>query len=468
MTLIDARAQFDAVRDPVPAPVDPQVEVLRRAEALSAEAVADVAAVTRVLRALERARSTREAAQIAVDAVRSAFGWAYASYWEVQEDRALHFVLESGDVSAEFRRVTLAASFREGVGLSGRAWRSRDLFFTPDIGEMTDCVRAPVAQQVGVRSGVCFPILVRGEVVGTMDFFATETLRPSPQRLEVLRSVGRLVSGTLDRIAREDALRSTVHSLSAAAAELTRLSEESGINAERSSAGARGALASQGRVSAELQSVSVALGSMTEGIGGIAHDVTAAAEVAGTAVGEAARARATVSDLGDSSRAISQVVETINRIARQTDLLALNATIEAARAGDAGRGFAIVAGEIKELARETARATVDVAARIASVQQVTVQAVEMITGIQGVIDRISADQTAIAASVGTQAEAAADLSADLARTAAEADGVTRDVADLAEVADDARLGSDHTRRAALGLEEQARALSLLLDGETAG
>ena len=43
---------------------------------------------------------------------------------------------------------------------------------------MTDCVRAPVAQKVGVKSGVCFPIIVDGDVVGTMDFFATETLAP--------------------------------------------------------------------------------------------------------------------------------------------------------------------------------------------------------------------------------------------------------------------------------------------------
>ena len=79
----------------------------------------------------------------------------------------------------EFRKVTLAASFPEGVGLSGRAWKTRDLYFTKDIGEMTDCVRAPVAQRVGVKSGVCFPLIVEGEVIGTMDFFATETLDPS-------------------------------------------------------------------------------------------------------------------------------------------------------------------------------------------------------------------------------------------------------------------------------------------------
>ena len=81
--------------------------------------------------------------------------------------------------------VTLAASFREGVGLSGRAWRARDLFFVADLGEMTDCVRAPAAQRAGVKSGVCFPLLEGGRVVGTMDFFATDTIEPSASRVSV-------------------------------------------------------------------------------------------------------------------------------------------------------------------------------------------------------------------------------------------------------------------------------------------
>ncbi len=177
-------------------------------EAAQREAAADTAAVNRVLGSLSAATTVEEAVQSALDTVREAFGWAYASYWRINDgEDVLRFVQESGDAGEEFRRVTLAASFAEGVGLSGRAWKSRDLYFTQDIGEMTDCVRAPVAQRVGVKSGICFPILVGGEVVGTMDFFATETLHPSAERLEALRNVGRLVSQTLERIGKEVADR---------------------------------------------------------------------------------------------------------------------------------------------------------------------------------------------------------------------------------------------------------------------
>src|SRR5690606_9471492 len=134
--------------------------------------------------------------------VREQFGWAYGSYWRIDDSAGvLRFAQESGDAGAEFRRVTLAASFSEGVGLSGRAWRARSLVFVDDLGDLPDCVRAPAAQRAGVRSGVCFPLLEGGVVTGTMDFFATERLELSGQRLDTLRTIGVLVSQAIERVA---------------------------------------------------------------------------------------------------------------------------------------------------------------------------------------------------------------------------------------------------------------------------
>ncbi|MDX2200627.1 MAG: methyl-accepting chemotaxis protein [Phycisphaerae bacterium] len=160
-----------------------------------AEATANSQAVSKVISSLLNCKSVEQAAQTALDTVRAAFGWDYGSYWAVDpQQKALKFVNESGSAGPEFKAVTMAASFREGEGLSGRAWKTRDLFFVKDIGEMTDCCRAPVAQRVGVKSGVCFPIIVNGDVVGTMDFFSTQVLSPSEGRLQSLRSVGGAVS----------------------------------------------------------------------------------------------------------------------------------------------------------------------------------------------------------------------------------------------------------------------------------
>ena len=78
---------------------------------------------------------------------------------------------------------------------------------------------------------------------------------------------------------------------------------------------------------------------------------------------------ASVDVLAESSNQIGEIITDIETIAAQTNLLALNATIEAARAGDAGKGFTVVAGEIKQLASQTARATDDIAKRIAALRE---------------------------------------------------------------------------------------------------
>src|SRR5262249_57977627 len=90
--------------------------------------------------------------------------------------------------------------FREGEGLNGQTWQARDLVFVTDLGEMKSCSRAPVARRGGLKSGVCFPIVLGNRVIGTMDFLTEERIAPSEGRLDALRNVGRLVSSALERV----------------------------------------------------------------------------------------------------------------------------------------------------------------------------------------------------------------------------------------------------------------------------
>jgi hypothetical protein len=318
----------------------------------------DRLAVTSVVSALGNTNDSRVAVQAALDAVRTAFHWAYGSYWQVDEgENVLRFQTESGSAGEEFRKVTLAATFAEGVGLSGRAWRARDLVFVRDIGELTDCVRAPAAQRAGVRSGVCFPIVSGDRIVGTMDFFTSEYVELSESRASALRNVQQLVSQRLDIV------RGTETAMSNARALLDT------VDRLRTATGE-------------------------------------ASRVADEAVGRASAMSGDVSALGDASNAIGDVIQIISSIADQTNLLALNATIEAARAGEIGKGFAVVAGEVKELARETADATKRVSEQITALQasaesvssgiRTTSDTISQLDGVQAKINEVLEEQATMA------------------------------------------------------------------------
>ena len=145
--------------------------------------------------AIVRAETIDEIVRSTLETLRREFGWSYGSYWSVDPKQdALVFSMESGEVDPEFARVTRTARFVDGEGLNGRAWHRRELVHVDDIGELTDCSRAPIARRFGIRAAVCLPILRGTEVIGTMDFFATQALDITRDRLDALRAIARLTS----------------------------------------------------------------------------------------------------------------------------------------------------------------------------------------------------------------------------------------------------------------------------------
>ncbi|GII25357.1 methyl-accepting chemotaxis protein [Planosporangium mesophilum] len=325
------------------------------------ETIEDREAVTDVVAKVGEAVDQQTAIRVALDSVRTFFGWAYGSFWALDETaNVLRFSVESGAAGDEFRQVTLAASFAEGVGVSGRAWRARDLVFVRDLADVTDCVRAPAARRAGIRSGVCFPIMDGDRVIGTMDFFTTDTIELSPSRAAALRNVQVLVSQRLAVLRRVD---DDARKARALLDTITQLREAS-LDAGR---------------------------------------------VAGQAVGGSSAMTTEVEALGQASAAIGDVIKIISGIAEQTNLLALNATIEAARAGEIGKGFAVVAGEVKELARETAEATQRVAQQVAGIQASSRSVADGIHATNQTIGRLDAIQARINAVLETQARMAADF-----------------------------------------------------------
>ncbi|UDY24093.1 methyl-accepting chemotaxis protein [Nocardioides sp. Kera G14] len=491
-----------------------------RIAAEAEDARANTEAVNAVLAAIASATNPEQAVQIALDTVRRAFGVEYGSAAIVRDGELVN-TLESGMVSAEFSAATKAARFRRGVGLAGRAWERNDVFFCPDMSQLTDCVRLPVALRAGVKSGVSFPVSVEGEVKGVMDFISTHELDWSQARIDALRSVARIVSDTAAKLERDaaekaaaeetatkvakllsmveaaaagdltqtvdidgddnvglmaaglrkllDALRAsmgtigqTADGVSVAAEQLTVLSEGMGEGASLTSDRAASASSASVQVSASIQTVATAAEEMTASIREIAKNATEAASVATAAVTVASEAQGTVASLGESSAEIGQVIKVITSIAQQTNLLALNATIEAARAGDAGKGFAVVANEVKELAKETAKATEEIGQKIEAIQSDTAGAVGAISRITEVIAKINDIQTTIASAVEEQTATTNEIARSVTEAAAGANGIAEDVTQVASAASETRQGAQNTLSSATELTTMAGELKSLV------
>ncbi len=450
-------------------------------DATAAEARENTHAVLRLVDALARASTADEVLAAALGAVRSAFGWAYGSYWRLDPNaRALRFALESGAVTEEFRVVTREARFAEGEGLSGRAWQSRDLYFVQDLGEMRDCCRAPVAQRAGVRSGVCFPIVVDGAVRGTMDFFALDVLQPSEERLDVLRSIGKLVSSAIERQERMDAatrmtaqvravmekLSESARGVASAGDELRAASQQMRTNADETSEQATAVSSTANQVSVNVSTVATGTEELASSIREIAESASNAARVATTAVQVVDQTNTTVAALSESSAQIGKVVKMITAIAQQTNLLALNATIEAARAGEAGKGFAVVANEVKELAKETAKATEEIEHKIDAIQADTRGAVEAMAQVSGIIHSISDLQNTIASAVEEQTATTNEIGRHVAEAARGASSIAENITTVAHAAKSTTAGAEAVERAAGNLAQMGATLEQLVSEAT--
>ena len=259
--------------------------------------------------------------------------------------------------------------------------------------------------------------------------------------------------GTIDR---------SSTSLSAATEQMAATAAQIASSADESAAQARVVSNTADVVSRNVATVAAGSDEMAASIREIAGNATEAARVAASAVDVAKVTNQTVSKLGESSREIGDVIKVITSIAEQTNLLALNATIEAARAGEAGKGFAVVASEVKDLAQETARATDDISRRVEAIQADTSGAVAAIGEIASVIQQISDFQVTISSAVEEQTATTAEMGRNVAEAAMASQEIAGNISGVATAAQVTTEGVSSTQQAVRDLARMSSDLHQLV------
>ena len=214
------------------------------------------------------------------------------------------------------------------------------------------------------------------------------------------RDFGTSVSGVMASLVQSSADMRAAATEMSEAANRTNLSTSSAVEGVNTS-------------SRNLNSVAVAAEQMAASINEISQQVAHVTSAVTQAVDRAAATDAKVAGMAEAADRIGDVVRLITDIASQTNLLALNATIEAARAGDAGTGFAVVAGEVKSLAAQTARATEQIGAQIVAIRGATSEAVTAVHEVSLAIGQVESVAGAIAAAVEEQAAATQEISSSV-------------------------------------------------------
>jgi methyl-accepting chemotaxis protein len=262
----------------------------------------------------------------------------------------------------------------------------------------------------------------------------------------------------------DNVVKLTLTTVSGASKQLESSAQSMQAAAEETNVQSTAVAAASEQASANVQTVASATEELTASIKEIGSQVTQSTKITTLAVEDANKAKDMVRSLDIAAQKIGQVVALITDIAEQTNLLALNATIEAARAGEAGKGFAVVASEVKNLATQTAKATEEISGQISGIQGATRSSVDAIEGIFNRIAEINQISTTIASAIEEQGAATQEIARNVEQAAAGTQEVSSNIQGVTKAAGETGQVSSQVLDASRELANQAERLRAEVDG----
>ncbi len=257
---------------------------------------------------------------------------------------------------------------------------------------------------------------------------------------------------------------SMINSLASASTELQATAQNMSTIADETSQASQTVASSTEEASSNVGTVASAMEEMSASAQEIANQISTTRNKSNDTASNAQTAHKTVGNLNQLVENIGEVVVSIKTVAEQTNLLALNATIEAARAGEAGKGFAVVADEVKKLATETAQKTEEIESRIAEIQSATNDSVQAMERIIHNISDIDESVTSVSASVEEQNATNTEIVRSVSEASSGVQQVALIIQEVQKSSGEAGASANDVLAAAKDVSQLAENLKVSVDG----
>lgn len=337
----------------------------------------------------------------------------------------------------EIQRILTTVITLSGIGLAICAFVVSKILSPRFIGPIlylaqvsTDMANGNLSQTIRMARSDEFGLLAQGFM------FMRDEIRKKIQEIQALNQ--QLAQSVQERTTELDALRDLLRQIGASAltvreasARMAGISAEMAVDAAETSRQVAQASSCSERISQSVGSVSDSTGQTAAMIQQISQNIEEVMNIIANAVSLANAAKVTIVQLEAYSEEIGTSSEGINFVAQQTNLLALNATIESARAGEAGQGFTVVAREVKDLARQSARLADDITKKIATIQHSAEETTTAMSQVVTIIHHIEELVKTIAPAITQQSAIIHEISGSMLDAARGSKDITNSMSNVA-------------------------------------